>query len=135
MLKKIIGACAIAAATVAAPAHARAEWVRLGETSTDTVYADTSSIQKYRDNIFSIWIKFDRHRISRTGESYSLSQQVIDCNDYTTAVTAITSYRNNGTVIDSFNYDGDDWDGLVPGSAFGQTFIDLCTRLNREKTW
>ncbi len=114
---------------VLAAAPARADWVKLSESSGATFYFDRDSISKDR-NFRRVWALTDLKQRNKGGEMSRRVQYEYDCMAGRVRFLSGSSHADpmgKGGTLYSKN-DPDNWDNVRPNSPLEQIFRLACTR-------
>ena len=91
-------------------------------------YYDTETIRRYSNNTVEVWRTEDASK-DKTVSWRTQKQKVrIDCSAETFSFLSIVTYRANGTVMESSDYEFPKVRSIVPGSPMNTLFKIMCPR-------
>lgn len=128
-LNPMLRAChLLAIAAVLSPAAAQASnWVPAASSDAASVSVDVDSIRttNWKGKVYkSVWEKWEfKQELDDETKAQSVLDY-IDCDNREFGSRQITSYRSDGSVIDTFNYDDIDFTAAAP-DTMGDMIITL----------
>ena len=89
-------------------------------------YYDTETIRRYSNNTVELWDVQDASKDKSVSWRTQRQKVRIDCSAETFSFLSIVTYRANGTVVETSDYEFPKVHSIVPASSMNKLFKILC---------